>query len=252
LAALTREKIAKAKDLAERTQLYQSLGSYTEQIRAIDEKAATDRRTERQKELDAAKQAAAAAKAHAAKLKALEKQRQQQALARLTASQFRQLGFGPSGADLIPSGKELLKRLPHIQAQVKGTILDTKANRSLLQRIRQTLVQGLGKLAPEVRQKIKELLDALDVEDAQKKRRKKKTDILAGFTGLGSVLQSGLTRQGTPIGMPLPKPLTQAQLPARLQVQTMNVHLHGVQNVKQLEDELGKLAKQRAQPRRGR
>jgi hypothetical protein len=51
--------------------------------------------------------------------------------------------------------------------------------------------------------------------------------------------------------MPLPKPFTQAQLPARLQVNRMEVHLHGVQNVAQLEEELAKRTKQRPKPRRG-
>jgi hypothetical protein len=52
-AALTREKIAKTKDLAKRTTLYQSLGSIEQQIATIDAKATADQQARRDKQKQA-------------------------------------------------------------------------------------------------------------------------------------------------------------------------------------------------------
>ncbi len=55
LAALTRQKIAKTKELGARTALEQTLGSITQQIASIDEKAAADKKAQNEKALQLAK-----------------------------------------------------------------------------------------------------------------------------------------------------------------------------------------------------
>ncbi len=102
LGALTREKIAKTKDLAKRTQLYQQLGSYEQQIASIDAKAAADKKARQDKELQKKKDAAAADQKFYAKLKAQgdallaqfkkNTQAQKAALAAATADAFQAVG----------------------------------------------------------------------------------------------------------------------------------------------------------------
>lgn len=75
-AALTRQKIAKTKELGARTALYQSLGSIESQIAAIDGKNAADRKASQDKRLAAMKQQLADQKAAAQKELSVLKQRE--------------------------------------------------------------------------------------------------------------------------------------------------------------------------------
>lgn len=56
LAALTRQKITKTRDLKERTQLYQELGGYESQIAQLDKDAAEKQKAARDKQLSALKE----------------------------------------------------------------------------------------------------------------------------------------------------------------------------------------------------
>jgi len=89
--------------------------------------------------------------------KLLEKQRERE-----TAREFGILGLGPTGDDPIPGMKALRRQLQRVAARLKGTELDTRGNRSLLARIRKAL--DFKSLEPEVRQKIRDLLDGIQDE----------------------------------------------------------------------------------------
>jgi hypothetical protein len=75
------------------------------------------------------------------------------------ARQFRSLGLGPTGGDLVPGLKNLRTRLGSITDAVKGTFLDTDKTRSLLGRIRKILSGGFGAVSEDVRSTIKGMLD---------------------------------------------------------------------------------------------
>jgi hypothetical protein len=92
---------------------------------------------------------------------ALEEAREAAKLARQTR-QFRALGFGPGGADLIPGVTALRRQLGNVGDAIKGTFLDTNKTRSLLGNIRKVLSGGLGKVSAEVRAKVKEMLDDIN------------------------------------------------------------------------------------------
>ena len=71
----------------------------------------------------------------------LEQQAEQRAEQRETR-QFRILGFGPGGADLVPTAATLRKQLGKAEQALQGTFLDTKKTRSLVARIRKVLADG--------------------------------------------------------------------------------------------------------------
>jgi hypothetical protein len=110
-------------------------------------------------------------------MEALAEQRQQLAreaterrrLAEATR-QFRVLGLGPGGSELVPNIESIRKRLGSVSQAVKGTMLDTSATRGILARIRRVLGGGFGKIADDVRGTIDGMLD--DITDKLKEFNK--------------------------------------------------------------------------------
>ncbi len=148
---------------------------------------------------------------------------------RRDARQFRLLGFGPEGEDIVPGVKNLKRQLASVTDAIEGGFLDTSKTRSRLRNIRRVLAEGVGHISADVRSKIQQLL--ADLRDQLKKSsvdvtRFNKTAsgqfVLAGAHGAGS---GNITIAG-------------------------GIHLHGIQNMKQLEDELARRRKQRARQRR--
>jgi hypothetical protein len=146
--------------------------------------------------------------------------------------QFARLGLGPTGEEPTPNVRGLKKELASVADALEGSFLDTKKTRGLLGHIREVLSGGLGSVSNEVRSKVKEILD-----DLRKQLKQSSVDVTrfhdtarGQFTGAGARpggrLAPGVTING-------------------------GIHLHGVQDVKALENALAKRAKQRAHARRG-
>lgn len=158
----------------------------------------------------------------------LKQQREAKIKAR-DARQFKLLGFGPTGEDIVPGVKNLRKQLGSVADAISGTFLDTRKTRGLLGHIRQVLAGGINSVSADVRSKVQQILadlkgklkqSSVDVTKFQQSARGQFT--LAGATPGG--------REAVVINGP--------------------VHFHGVQNVKEMENALLKRKKQRAHARR--
>jgi hypothetical protein len=149
--------------------------------------------------------------------------------ARRNQRQFRALGLGPTGEDLIPGVKSLKKQLGNIADAVSGSFLDTRKTRGMLAHIRQVLSGGLGSVSSEVRAKIQAML--ADLKDQLKQSSVDVTRFQKTATGQFSLAGASPGAHGLTING--------------------GIHLHGVQNVQQLENALAKRKKQRAHARRG-
>ncbi len=158
--------------------------------------------------------------------------RKEQEQARIEARstrQFRRLGLGPGGEELVPGVSSLKRQLASVTDAIEGSFLDTRKTRQRLRSIRAVLAAGINNVAKDVRQTIKQMIDDLNAKLKQASvdvTRFNKTAsgqfVLAGAHGAGShdiVVQGG-------------------------------IHLHGIQNVQQLENELAKRKKQRGRQRR--
>ncbi len=143
--------------------------------------------------------------------------------------QFKLLGLGPTGDEPIPGVKGLKRQLESVNDLIAGSFLDTRKTRGLLGHIRQVLAGGLGSVSSEVRSKIKGILDDLKGQLKSTSVDVTKFTASAGhqFTGAGAHPQGG----GVIINGGL--------------------HLHGIQDVKALENALAKRRKQRAHARGG-
>jgi hypothetical protein len=175
----------------------------------------------------------------------------------LVARQFGILGLGPTGEDPIPGMKALRRQLARVADRLKGTELDTRGNRSLLQRIRKAL--DFKTLEPEVRQKIRDLLAGIQDEfkqggehilrfrklqpdafirslglDLSPAQRRKLRQGLAGI-GPGGTVGAGSSAFALAGGVTFNGPVT----------------FNGVHDVKTMEHELGKRSKARSHQRRG-
>ncbi len=152
-------------------------------------------------------------------------QEQARAQARSTR-QFRLLGFGPGGEDLVPGVKSLKKQLQAATKALDGTFLDTRKTQSIVARISKILGGGLGKVGKDVRQKIQDIIN-----DLKDQLRNQSVDVTKFTTaGRGQFALAG----AHPTGI----------------VVNGGIHLHGIQNVKELENALAKRTKQRAHKRR--
>ena len=187
------------------------------------------------------------------------KQAAEQARAAREAAQFRGLGLGPGGEDLAPSITNLKKQLAKVKDAVKGTILDTRGNRSLFARIASELAGHFGALTDNVKQKIKEMLDAIDQQlkdhatDVTKFRHVS-TAKVAAMLGLDLTptqlrqLRAGLAGVGPGMTVPGGRSMAFAGTGA---VYTGDIHVHGVTDPRDFEDKMTKRQAARGHHRRG-
>lgn len=142
--------------------------------------------------------------------------------------QFRLLGLGPTGEEPIPGVKGLKKQLASVNDLIEGSFLDTRKTRGLLGHIRQVLAGGLGSVSSEVRAKIQGIL--ADLKNQLKSTSVDVTKFTASaghqFTLAGAHPQGGIVING-------------------------GLHLHGIQDVKALENALARRRQQRAHARGG-
>lgn len=145
------------------------------------------------------------------------------------ARQFRLLGFGPGGEELVPGVKNLKAQLAGVRDAIEGSFLDTRKTRGLLGHIRQVLSGGLGSVSADVRRRIQEIL-----ADLRNQLKRSSVDV----TRFQHSAQGQLTLAGAHPNV------------GRGIVITGGVHLHGVQSVQDMENQLAKRRKQRARQRR--
>jgi hypothetical protein len=173
-------------------------------------------------------------------------------------NQYLALGLDREGNDLVPTAKALRNRLGKIEDAVAGTFLDTNKTQALFVRIGKVLTGNFGKLTKDVRAKIKELLDGIDQQLSQSTAKRKldpnqpTLQIFDPKLMTASMADFAKTYGYRLSFRPGGADVTDRGLPAQSSV-TINggLHLHGVQNVQQLEEELVKRAKQRPHARRG-
>lgn len=239
ISALVQKWIDAAKDVTRKQTLQDDLLQIQRDILSDQEQIASD--------------AADAASRAAEKQKELAQKRHDA----LVARQFGILGLGPTGEDPIPGMKALRRQLARVADHLKGTELDTRGNRSLLQRIRKAL--DFKSLEPEVRQKIRELLQGIQDEFKQGgdhilRFRKLQPDAFINQLGLGLTpqqrrrLRQGLAGVGP--GGTVAAPSSAFAL-AHGAVFNGPVTFNGVQDVKAMEHALAKRTKARSHQRRG-
>ncbi|TMQ03784.1 MAG: hypothetical protein E6J91_45785 [Deltaproteobacteria bacterium] len=213
----------------------------------------------RRKLLDAEKQVQGILKQQAdLRRQARQRRAERQAAAR-EARQFGLLGLGPTGEDFVPGLRSLRTQLGQVRAAIKGTILDTPKEMRLLGRVADLIAGRFGKLGPEVRQKIHDMLAAINQElgkgtgELSKWAHTSSQKILAGL-GLSPQQRRELNQRLATIGpgMTVPPHHTAAFAGAGGTLITGNtMHFHGVQDVKGLEQQLTKRHTARAHTRRG-
>ncbi len=158
---------------------------------------------------------------------AVEKQIRDLLEQRRDARQFKLLGLGPTGEDLIPGVGNLKRQLRNVRKTIDDTFLDTRKNRSLLAGIKKVLSDP-GGVSDSVRDKIRTI-----IADLKNQLKQSSVDV----TKFQQTARGQFTLAGAHPGGNL----------------TINggIHLHGIQDLKALENELARRAKARAKARRG-
>ena len=154
IAALIQERINKTKDITRRLNLEDELLDVRRRQRSIRGQIAANRHTHLEE-----------MKALAEQRRQLQKEARERAALALETRQFRALGLGPGGAEIIPNAASLRKTLGSVAEAVRGTVLDTSATRKMIAGMRRVLVTGgFKKIADDVRSTIDGMLD--DITDS--------------------------------------------------------------------------------------
>ena len=161
----------------------------------------------------------------------LKQQAEQRAAAR-QARQFRLLGFGPEGQELVPGVKGLKRQLEAVNKIIAGSFLDTKKTSSLIAAMRKVLSGSLGAVGQEVRARIQQI-----IADLKAQLKQSSVDVTRWQTaGRGQFVLAGAGGRNRPI--------------------QVNVQVDGKTiaraTARHNEDELGRRKKQRAHSRRTR
>jgi hypothetical protein len=251
IAALIQKRIAATDDITRKLRLGDDLVAVRRQIRgdqatiaANAVQAAEDARQRRAEALQRAQEAA------------------QKAAARVAARQFRALGFGPEGGDLIPGVGNLRKRLQSLRASLAGTSLDTRATQQMIRHIGTVLSGAFGTVGEQVRSKIDEIFKSWSDE-----LKKGRDDLATSFRpvdankfiaglGLGLTpdqvkrLRAGIVTLGPHATAPTQHTGAFALAGGGTTIHIEHFH-SSAPNAKQLEAELQKRAHGRPHPRRG-
>jgi hypothetical protein len=202
----------------------------------------------------------------------IRRQQREALTAQRQGRQFRALGLTATGAERVPGVGALRKRLATLRDQVKGTFLDTAKTRTQLDRIAKVLSGQFGKVGRDVRAAILQMFADISGalsggEGGGPLTKAKKLNINTLLAGLGlsedeiRALRSRLSQltSATPVtgaggggrvGVPAGAASFGGGLGAALIING-GLHLHGVQNVNQLEAELQKRARRRGGSRGG-
>jgi DNA repair exonuclease SbcCD ATPase subunit len=189
IAALIRDRIAVTKDITRRLNLEDDLLDVQRQERALREQIRSNAVEAQRLRADRQREAIERARAEAEERRARLAEQRRRALERVQRQQFGALGLDPlTGGERIPGVRELRDQLGDLKAAVRGTFLDTSATTSLMARIRKVLSGGLGAVGRDVRQKVKEMLDEIDNQLADRQRQRTKfraVDTSKVLAGLG-------------------------------------------------------------------
>jgi hypothetical protein len=178
-------------------------------------------------------------------------------VARLQRMQFRLLGFTGTGDERAPRIRALARRTNALARRIQGTPLDTPATRMKLGRIGAVLAGAAGEPTDEVLFRIRQMLDDISsaIGDSQKTGTitgsgfaRFSPNKLAAMLGLAGNRQAAATLAQLGAGGTLPGGTGRLGA-GRIIIGT--AHFHGVQNVRQLENELSKVSASRPARRRG-
>jgi putative Ca2+/H+ antiporter (TMEM165/GDT1 family) len=234
---ITEQQIKQAKTLKDRTALTVQLAGLVGQIRNIDQQAADAVKAQAQARKDAADAARQAAKDAADAAKALKAARVQ------TAFDWADLGL--EKAQATKGIQDDIKALQKIIAMIKTQIRLTGLTVDLARKLFETRQQLKDVRGQQGQQKLKKgaFTDLMQFDP---------DEVLGGWANdprrAAAMRAQGFGLFRTPAGA-----VTRSAGPGVGRVITINggLHLHGVQNVAQLETELMKRSKQRPTPRRG-
>ncbi len=245
-----RERLSKATGLKEQTDLQNAVNAERQRADAIRDQIRARR--------IAAKEAADEAFREAARRRAEATRR---AAERQSARQFRLLGLGPGGSELVPNTASLRKTFARLRDAIKGTDLDTKKNRGLFAGIARVLLGEEGTVRADVRAFIDQVFDDIDEQLGKRgdtlgqKWRKINVDAFIRSLGLNLTaaqirkLRAGLSGLGP--NLTVPPSHTPAFSAATGVTVNGDVHVHGVTNLRQLEEQITKRSKARPNTRRG-
>ena len=204
------------------------------------------------------KQAAQDARQAADAAKQQAQQAAQAAAARRDALQFRLLGLGPTGGALVPGAANLRTRLAGIRAAVQGTFLDTTKTGGELDHIAKILAGKFGSVSESVRAAIDQMYK--DIRDKLKSHQGDQTRFqhyssqkFVDSLGLNLTLAQRRAIEGrfSTVGARGTVPGgTSGQFTGGIVIHG-GVHMHGVQDVAGLENQITKRAKARPHTRRG-
>jgi hypothetical protein len=275
----------KADELADKLQgFYDDDAAAFQRITSITEAAAADAKAEAARQAAAAKRLADAraeaakqlaqklADARAASLQDLLRSREQgrdglkgltlgnlreqfaaanrAANAREQQQQFRALGLTGTGEAFAPTLGAFKAQAAKVQNELKGTLLDTDANRNQLAKIREALNHNWDALTRDTKLKIKELLDALDGLDPDKaasRFRHISPNKLAGQLGFGGGRDA--TRRAAAV---LSQIGAGGTIPARGAAFAGGIQFNGPTTIHVSADDTGRLEAQLAKKARAR
>jgi hypothetical protein len=171
-------------------------------------------------------------------------------LSRTTGREFRALGFTATGDAVTPTRRNLQRQFGQLRATLQSSSLDSPKFEAELNRIRRTLNEAL--VPPEIRQRMQQMLTDLrnqlkgHVGDVTRFEHVSSAALTRGL-GLSAGVRRTLETRIAQVGPGGSAPRRGAAFALAAGGVTVNggVHLHGVQNVRQLEDELSKRARSR-------
>jgi hypothetical protein len=238
--------------------LQQQLLSVEMNIKGVQGQIASNRQQAAEQARQEREQAKQAAQEAAQRAKEAYQAAQARALALRNARQFRLLGLGPTGGALVPGTANLQKRLTGIRDAVKGTFLDTSKTGSELDHIAQILSGKFGAVSESVRSAIDQMYK--DIRDKLKSHQGDQTKFAhlssQGFVdslGLNLTLaqRRAIEARFSTVGARSTVPAgSSGQFNAGIVIHG-GVHMHGVQDVAGLENQITKRAKARPHTRRG-
>lgn len=176
------------------------------------------------------------------------------------AAQFKLIGLTATGGQITPGVDALKRELGSITDLVSGTFLDTTKTQSVLSNVAKVLSQGIKKVGQPVRDAIKGILDDFKNQLGDAQPLFKKLGRQNIFAGLGldreteNLIKQRLSLSGSGKVPTISSPaFANSGTSSRSGGTTINIeHFHSsAPNVRQIENELTKKAKNRPLVRRG-
>jgi hypothetical protein len=185
-------------------------------------------------------------------------------LTNLQAGQYQALGLGPTGEPRVAGAANLEKRLASLRERVQGTALNTAKLRAFFNGVAKDLSGGFGQVTEATRKSIQEMFDTInsELDKGLKSTRPyfKHLSAEAIVNQIGGGLTAAQRRRleiavaGIGPGGTVPAGSSAAFAGVGASpgiVINGGVHMHGVQDMAALENEIARRARQRSYRRRG-